>query len=160
DPDPVPEPVPRPLPPWPWPFPPLPRPFPWPLPLPWPWFCRFFSRNWWMYHHDERHSGHASGCSSITSTNVGTMTLHRTVALDGPVITIPSVVQGKIYVGTGNRPGGGGTLYKIDLLSGTIDLHYDTPAGAGYYPGIGGSPAVVAGKVYFTALPGMVYCLD
>src|SRR5579859_1941309 len=38
-------------------------------PIP-PWF---FSQDWWMYHHDEEHTGHASGSSNINSTNVGTL---------------------------------------------------------------------------------------
>jgi hypothetical protein len=51
---PLPDPFPRRFLPWP--------PFKWPRPLPFP-FCWLFSRNWWIYHHDERHSGVASGCT-------------------------------------------------------------------------------------------------
>lgn len=155
-------PLPRPWPPEFRPFPiPWPRP---PLPLPRP-FCWLFSRNWWMYHHDERHTGVASGCSNIRSTNVGTMSLlNPATALDGTIVSIPTVVGGKVYIGTANIPGTGpgGKLYRIDLVSGAIDLPAfavatRTPA---YFQGIGGSPAVVGGKVYFTAVPGRVYCLD
>jgi outer membrane protein assembly factor BamB len=126
-------------------------------------FCRFFSHDWWMYHHDARHTGHASGCSGITSTNVGTMSLRSTIPLDGPVITIPSIVQGKIYVGTSdiNSPGGGKTFYKIDLASGTVEHTFTTPVRTpAYAQGIGGSPAIVDRKVYFSTIPGRVYCLD
>jgi outer membrane protein assembly factor BamB len=167
DPEPWPEPLPpfpRPIP-WPEPFPPFPRPFPWPLPIPWPWLCHLTHRNWWMYHHDAQHTGHASGCSGITSTTVGSMSLYRTTPLPsgGSVITIPSVVQGKIYVGTGDDTIGssGGTLYKIDLSTGMIELSFPVPKRMpAYSQGIGGSPAVVDGKVYFSAIPGWVYCLD
>src|SRR6266508_3419437 len=150
--------VPRPLPHWPWPPPwPVPRPVPWPP----PWLCWFLSRDWRMYHHDERHSGHASGCSAITSTSVGGMTLRLSVPVDGPVITIPTVVKGKVYVGSSDAAGAGGTLYKIDLGSGTVEHTFSVPQRfPAYSQGIGGSPAVVGGKVYFTAIPGRVYCLD
>src|SRR6266511_1180744 len=157
---PLPRPAPRPLPlpHWPWPPPwPVPRPVPWPP----PWLCWFLSRDWRMYHHDERHSGHASGCSAITSTSVGGMTLRLSVPVDGPVITIPTVVKGKVYVGSSDAAGAGGTLYKIDLGSGTVEHTFSVPQRfPAYSQGIGGSPAVVGGKVYFTAIPGRVYCLD
>ncbi len=158
-------------PPWP---PPFPWAYPWPppwSPLPWPppWFCWLLSPNWWMYHHDERHTGHASGCSFITSTNAGSLALRHSIAVDGPVISIPSVVNGKVYVGTGNSSaaagGSGGTLYKIDLATGTIEhtFTFSTTLGAGSgqgYAGIGCSPAVEHGRVYFSGLDGRVYCLD
>src|SRR6266511_1284967 len=157
---PLPRPAPRPLPlpHWPWPPPwPVPRPVPWPP----PWLCWFLSRAWRMYHHDERHSGHASGCSAITSTSVGGMTLRLSVPVDGPVITIPTVVKGKVYVGSSDAAGAGGTLYKIDLGSGTVEHTFSVPPRLpAYSQGIGGSPAVVGGKVYFTAIPGRVYCFD
>lgn len=158
-----------PLPPrWPrpfWPFPiEWPRPFrplwpPWP-PFP---FCFLFSNNWWMYHHDYRHSGAASGCSNIRSTNVGSMFLSHTAAVSGSVVSIPTIVGGKIYAGTANRPGTGpgGAMYRIDLPTGAIEATFDvdrrTPA---YYQGVGGSPSVLGGRVYFTAVPGWVYCID
>ncbi|OLB98490.1 MAG: hypothetical protein AUH35_04150 [Nitrospirae bacterium 13_1_40CM_62_7] len=159
-----PGPRPWPLPfPWPWPFPwpiPWPRPFPWPWPK--PWFCFVVSKNWWMYHHDQAHSGHSSGCSSITSASVGGLRprLPMPVALNGTIYSIPTIVDGKIYVGTTYGPGGIGTLYKIDLFTGNIDDHFDTPVGSGYAPGIGGSPAVVHGKAYITNIPGTVQCVD
>lgn len=127
------------------------------------WFPWFFSRNWWMYQHDVRHSGHASGWSNIRSTNVGTLIQQPAVPVDGPVITKPSIVDGKIYIGTGTTFGsGGGTIYKIDLVTGSIEGEFPTSGTAFYswYQGIGGSPALVDGKVYFTAVHGKVYCVD
>jgi hypothetical protein len=124
-----------------------------------PWF---WSRNWWMYQHDVRHTGHASGWSSIRSTSVGTLTQLPTVNVDGPMITKPSIVDGKIYIGSGKYAGIGGTLYKIDLATGTKEGEFPAP-GFAYYPwyqGIGGSPAVTGGRVYFTAVHGKVYCID
>ena len=152
---------------WPHPFRPFPidwpRPFPWPIPWPPRPFCRWFSRNWWMYHHDSRHTGVASGCSKIRSTSVGGMILSHTATLSGTVVSIPTIVNGKIYVGTANRPGTGpgGAMYRIDLASGAIEAQFDverrSPA---YYQGVGGSPAVLGGRLYFTGVPGWVYCLD
>lgn len=142
---------------WPWPWP---RPWPFPLPWPPPWFCWFYSRNWPMYQHDQNHSGHASGCSGITSTTVGGLSLRRLVPLDGNTWSSPAIMDGKIYVGVTYGPAGIGRLYKIDLLTGTIEHHFDTPARSGYAPGIGGTPAISGGKVYISNIPGTVHCLD
>jgi len=155
-------------PPWPeagsFPFP-FPFPgwtWPWPGGLP-PWLQAWSeSRNWWMYHHDQHHTGLASGVSNIRSTTVGSLSLRHSVSVSGTVVTIPSVVHGKVYVGSCqlNSPGSA-YMYKIDLASGTIDAAFPvlqrSPA---YAQGIGGSPTVVDGQVYFTVLPGVVYCLD
>jgi outer membrane protein assembly factor BamB len=125
--------------------------------------CRFISQDWWMYHHDQSHSGAASGCSGITSTNVAKMTALAAIPLDGSVITIPCIVQGNIYVGTVNNSKGTGTLYNINLATGAINGSYvvpDTDASGQGYTGIGGSPAVVGGNIYFTSFGGFVYCVD
>jgi outer membrane protein assembly factor BamB len=171
----------------PWTLPPRPVPPPWPGPdlpftklpifdlngrlrLLFPFlFCWLFSKDWWMYHHDDRHSGAASGCSAISRFSVGGLLLRSSLTLNGPVISIPTVVGGKVYVGTGKSSaaafGSGGTVYKIDLYSGAVDatFTFDTPPGAGSrqgYEGIGSSPAVVGGRVYVSGLDGKLYCLD
>lgn len=124
-----------------------------------PWL---FSQDWWMYQHDERHTGHASGLSDIRSTTVGALYRRSAVAVDGPVITKPSIVDGKIYIGSGKTGGAGGTLYKIDLATGTVEGTFATSGTAFYswYQGVGGSPAVVGGRIYFTGVHGKVYCVD
>src|SRR5256885_16697668 len=81
------------------------------------------------------------------------------VALNGTIYSIPTIVDGKIYVGTTYGPGGIGTLYKIDLFTGNIDDHFDTPVGSGYAPGIGGSPAVGPGKEDIKKNPGDAQCV-
>jgi outer membrane protein assembly factor BamB len=152
-----------PKPPWSDLQPPFPFPLQWPIPVELPDWLRSWSvsKDWWMYHHDERHTGHASGISGIRSTTVGSLLLRHAVAVDGPVITIPTVVHGKVYVGSSDAPGGGGTLYKIDLASGVVEQKFTVPSRfPAYSQGIGGSPAVVDGRVYFTTIPGMVHCLD
>jgi outer membrane protein assembly factor BamB len=134
----------------------------WP-PIPFP-FCWLFSQHWPMYHHDREHSGDASGCSGLTSTTVQNLVLKKSVAVPegGTFVAIPTIADGKVYIGTTQASGAnGGYLYKIDLTTGTIDHKFGVPnTRPSYFPGIGGSPAVVNGRIYFTGLPGYVYCLD
>jgi outer membrane protein assembly factor BamB len=121
-----------------------------------------FNPNWWMYQHDIRHSGHASGLSDICESTVHNLYLHATVTVDGPVVTKPAIVNGKVYVGSGKQYGGGGTLYRIDLSSGGIENTLPT-SGTAFYSwisGIGGSPAVTGNRVYFTGVHGTVYCIN
>ena len=123
------------------------------------------SPNWWMYHHDEEHGGRASGSSDIRKTTVGSMVLRHTVPLPdgGSIVTIPSIVNDKIYVGTYRRSGATGNegLYRINLNTGAVEDHFPVPLrGSTYADGIGGSPAVVNGRVYFSHMPGEVYCID
>jgi outer membrane protein assembly factor BamB len=125
----------------------------------WPWL---FSQDWWMYQHDAQHSGHASGASDIRSTNVATMVEQPPITVTGSIITKPSIVDGKIYVGSSRMYAGpGGTLYKFDLATGSKEGEFPT-SGTAYYShqGVGGSPTIVNGKVYFTAVHGTVYCVD
>jgi hypothetical protein len=84
--------------------------------------------------------------------------LVKNIELDGPVIGTPAVVRGKMFVGVGNSKkadgGLGGTLYKIDLAGGIIEneFTFNTPFGQGSrqsYAGIGSSPTVILGRIYF-----------
>jgi outer membrane protein assembly factor BamB len=121
------------------------------------------ARNWPVYHHDQRHSGLVS-CSDINASNVATLTLKHTIPLDGHMISVPAIVDGKIYAGSSTS--GGGSMFRIDLASGMIDLpkfSFVTPPGLGSEQGEGGvgcTPAVTGGKVYFSCLDGKVRCLD
>lgn len=119
------------------------------------------SNDWWMYHGDERHSGNAAGHSDISSASVHRLVSQHKLTLDHPIVSVPAIVQGKIYVGT-KSPSNGGTLYKIDVVSGAINGTFSVPfAGGGVWDsGIGGTPAVVNGKVYFSSLDGKIYCVD
>jgi outer membrane protein assembly factor BamB len=171
DPD---EPLPKP-----WPPQPLPPPRLWPPvdlhPFPWErldwirehlyWIlCFLFSRNWWMYHRDSRHTGSAA-CSGIRSTNVSGLAQRYRLTLDGPIISIPCVVGGKVYVGTASSSAvsTGGSMYRIDLATGTIEATFTFSGLQGArqgQTGIASSPAITGGRVYFSALTGKVYCLD
>jgi hypothetical protein len=119
----------------------------------WPWL---FSQDWWMYQHDAQHTGHASGSSDIWSTNVACMVEQPPIAISGNIVTKPSIVDGKIYIGSSRIGGGpGGILYKYDLASGTKEGEFPTSGTAFYsYQGIGGSPTIVGGRVYFTGVHG------
>ncbi|HEX2058407.1 MAG TPA: PQQ-binding-like beta-propeller repeat protein [Actinomycetota bacterium] len=155
-------------------FPPWPPEYDWWTPiiprLPWWWWwrwhplCVLLSRDWWMHQHDHSHSGVASGCSGIRRTTVGGLTLQRTITLDGPIISQPAVVYGKVYVGTAASSTivSGGTMYRIDLASGAIEATFQiSGVGAGQgQTGICCTPAVTGGRVYFSGLNGKIYCLD
>jgi outer membrane protein assembly factor BamB len=122
------------------------------------------SRDWPMYQHDVEHSGRASG-SQINSATVGGLVERFTVAVDGPINTKPSIVDERAYVGTSRYPktaSSGGTLYKINICSGAIEGRFPTPVADAYYSiaGIGGSPAIKDGRVYFTSVDGKVWCVD
>lgn len=120
------------------------------------------STDWWMYHHDPQHTGRASGSSSISSATVSSLTQIARRTLDGPIYTIPCVVGGKVYVGTAKESGsGGGTFYKLNLYDGAVEGRFPTTGEAFYsISGIGGSPAIVGGRAYFTTVYGQVYCVD
>ena len=130
------------------------------------------STDWWMYQHDLEHTGFASGLSDISSTTAGRLRLRATIPLDGPVISVPVVAEGKVYVGTGNSTTAanrsGGTLYKIDLATAVIErtFTFDTPVSPRPggsrqgYAGVGASPAVFDKRVYLSGLNGKLYCLD
>lgn len=126
-------------------------------------YIRFLvSKNWWMYQHDVRHTGRASGWSDIRSTNVGTLVEMAQVPVEGIVYTKPAIVNGYVYVGTSTWGGGDkAILYKIRLSTGTIVGKFEATGSAFYsIQGIGGSPAVTGGRVYFSTIYGQIYCLD
>lgn len=127
--------------------------------LPW-----LFPKNWWMYQHGRQHAGAATGGSNITSSTAGRLYQQSAVAVDGPVLTKPTIADGKIYVGSGNTGGKTGTLYEIDLATGAIERTFETSKSTGlpFFPwgGIGGSPTVVGERIYISTVFGNIYCID
>jgi outer membrane protein assembly factor BamB len=127
------------------------------------------AKDWPMYHRDPQHSGRVA-CSDITSSNVGNLkpAYAQPLVLDGHIISVPAVVGGKIYVGTSlpaSANPGGGTMYRIDIATGNVEhtFPFVTPVGQGAgqgETGVSGTPAVVGGKVFFSALDGKIRCLD
>ena len=124
--------------------------------------------NWWMYHGNPEHTGYVTG-SDITSRNVTTgLKELAAVNLKGPVLSAPAIVDGFIYVGVANShnsPGAnGGSFYKIDITSGDIvaTFSWDIPLNerdTHGFTGMGCTPAVSDGKIYFSAFNGKLYCL-
>ncbi len=124
--------------------------------------------DWWMFHGDPAHSGLVTG-SSITSANVGTLATLWDVELDGPILSTPAVVAGFVYVGTANSHeavgSNGGSFYKVELKTGAITavFHWDIPAeerDTHGFCGMGCTPCVTGGRVYWSAFNGKIYCLD
>ena len=71
------------------------------------------------------------------------------------------IANGKIFVGTAASSDHISGTIQIDLKTGTVEGTFQTDGNRpAYFPGIGGSPAIVDGKVYFSAIPGRVYCVD
>src|SRR5215212_5497978 len=108
-------------------------------------------QNWWMYHGDPAHTGFVS-TSEITSQNVaGSLKTLYTLQLDGPVLSVPAVVDGFIYVGTANSQEAiaqnGGLFYKISVATGQIENKYNWSIAAEErdthsFCGMGSTPAV------------------
>jgi outer membrane protein assembly factor BamB len=124
--------------------------------------------NWWMFHGDPEHSGVVTE-SHLSTMTIGMLRPRRRLVLDGPIVSVPAVVDGTIYVGVANSSlaaaGRGGSLYAIDLLSGVIRSRFtfNTPQFGGARQGLAGiacTPAVANGRVYFSGQDGKLYCLN
>jgi outer membrane protein assembly factor BamB len=124
--------------------------------------------NWWMYHGDSAHTGLVTG-SDISSANVAKLKVLHDIPIPGPVLSVPALVDGYVYVGLANSlelPGSnGGTFMKINAKSGVIEKKFEWPTSAAEgdthgFTGMGCTPAVVNGKIYFSAFNGKLYCLD
>jgi len=126
------------------------------------------SSGWWMYHGDPAHTGFVSD-SPINSSNAAKLQVFKELQLDGPILSTPAIVDGFIYVGIANSHGAvnsnGGAFYKIEIATGTIaaTFRWDILASEGDthgFCGMGSTPAVSGGKVFFIAFNGKLYCLD
>ena len=124
--------------------------------------------NWWMFHGDAAHTGEVSG-SPINSGNVAGLKLVASINTDGSILSTPAIVDGYVYCGLANSleaaAQNGGQFIKVELATGktaatynwSIDpLDRDTHG----FCGMGCTPAVVNGKVYFSGFDGKVYCLN
>jgi outer membrane protein assembly factor BamB len=124
--------------------------------------------NWWMFHGDPAHTGEATG-SKIDSTSVSGLKLLHSIDVKGSILSTPAVVDGYAYVGLANSleaaKQDGGQFLKIELATGNIAATFTwkiDPADRDTHGfcGMGCTPAVVDGKVYFSAFDGKLYCLD
>lgn len=123
---------------------------------------------WWMFHGDQQHTGLVTG-SGINSTNVQTLEVVASVEVPGPVMSVPAIDGDYTYVGLANSRaiagGNGGSILKIELASGKIVSQWDWPTplierDTHSFAGMGCTPAVFGGKVYFSAFDGKLYCRD
>ncbi len=130
-----------------------------------------------MYHRDQQHSGLCQE-SAITSATAPELKTIVDFPVPGPVLSVPAVVNGYVYVGVANSrrlPGSnGGSLLKISCDDGSLAAVFDWALQESYPPdpvhgeaqdshgftGMGCTPAVSGGYVYFSAFDGRVYCLD
>src|ERR1041385_3907720 len=125
---------------------------------------------WWMYHGDPAHTGFVSD-SNLTTATVASSSFQTlfTLQLGGPILSVPAVTDGFIYVGVANyqkaQGGNGGALHKIDITTGTIvntfawDLGNDSDD-AHHFAGMGCTPMIFNDHVYFGAFNGKFYCLN
>lgn len=102
----------------------------------------FGSKPWSMWRRDPEHS--ATGQSGPTN-----LTLRWKFTTSGGVVSSPSIVDGRVYIGSQDK-----NVYSIDARNGRLLWKFTTSAR------IKSSPAVVDGKVYIGPDDGYVYCLD
>jgi len=125
---------------------------------------------WWMYHGDPEHTGFVSD-SSLSTTNVSASSFQAlfTLQLGGPVLSVPAISDGFIYVGLANfhaaEGGNGGALHKIDIQTGKTVNTFSWNLGsdnedAHSFTGMGCTPMIFNGRVYFGAFNGKFYCLN
>jgi outer membrane protein assembly factor BamB len=127
--------------------------------------------NWWMFHGDTAHTGEVTD-SEINSGTVAKLTNTFSIDVPGSILSTPAVADGYVYVGLANATasqavptGIGGTMLKVNLETGvteasfnwSIDINERDSHG---FTGMGSTPAVVNGKVYFFAFNGVLYCLN
>lgn len=130
-------------------------------------------KDWWMFHGDRKHSGNAAnfdGRSDICAANVKSyLKTHLDVYLGGSILSTPAIVKGFVYVGTANsdeaQSENGGKFFKINIENGEIAARFtwntNTEEGDSHgFFGMGCTPAVVGGRVFFSAFDGKFYCLD
>src|SRR4051812_40680282 len=133
------------------------------------------STGWWMYHGDPAHTGYVGSGSAINAAALtsGKFGVLHTLNIGGPILSVPAVSDGFIYVGLANSREligeSGGTLLKIDLQSGQTTAKFNweialNERDAHGFCGMGSTPSLVGdsktGKVYFVAFNAKLYCLN
>jgi len=126
---------------------------------------------WWMYHGDPAHTGYVGSGSGITAAAVSNKQfgILHTLNVGGSILSVPAVTDGFIYVGLANSRAAigelGGSLLKIDLATGATVKRFDwtidvTERDAHGFCGMGSTPTVIDGRVYFIGFNAKLYCLD
>lgn len=138
---------------------------------------------WTMFHGDAAHSGVITG-AQINATNAKNLKRVNTLEVGGAILSVPAVTSQYVYVGTANgttasetvdkgsdqkteqvKLANGGSFHKIALASGEIEQSYywqtDRSEGDTHgFTGMGCTPAVVGGFVFFVAFDGCIRCLN
>lgn len=125
---------------------------------------------WWMYHGDPEHTGYVSD-STLSTANVASSSFTNlfSLQLGGPVLSVPAVAGGFIYVGLANnhkaQGGNGGALLKIDIQTGQTVKTFSWDLGNDNedihsFTGMGCTPLVFNDRIYFGAFNGKLYCLN
>jgi outer membrane protein assembly factor BamB len=121
-----------------------------------------------MFHGDTCHTGEVTG-SPIDSGNVAELRLIHDVKIPGPILSVPAIVEGKVYVGLANASGTpgatGGQMLKIDAATGQIEAEFCWHLGPNEgdshgFMGMGCTPAIAGDRIYFFAFNAKLYCLD
>jgi outer membrane protein assembly factor BamB len=126
--------------------------------------------DWWMYHGDPAHTGEVTG-SRINARNAATLQLLHDIDLPGPVLSVPALAGGFVFVGLANSqdaPGSNGGLFlKIEAKTGAVAARFEwaiDPADGDThgFMGMGCTPAVDLAnqRLYFSAFNGKCYCLS
>jgi outer membrane protein assembly factor BamB len=130
---------------------------------------------WWMYHGDPAHSGYVGSGSAIDAAalSAGKFSVLHTLNIGGPILSVPAVADGFIYVGLANSRDVatemGGTLLKISLQSGAPAAKFSwkialNERDAHGFCGMGSTPTLVGdsttGKLYFVGFNAKLYCLN
>jgi outer membrane protein assembly factor BamB len=127
--------------------------------------------NWWMFHGDTAHTGEVTD-SQINSGTVANLKNTFSLNVPGSILSTPAVADGYVYVGLANATasqavptGIGGTMLKVNIDTGVTEASYSwsidkNERDSHGFTGMGCTPAVVDGKVYFIAFNGVLYCLN
>lgn len=127
--------------------------------------------NWWMFHGDTAHTGEVTD-STINSGSVAQLKNTFSLNVPGSILSTPAVADGYVYVGLANATasqavptGIGGTMLKVNIDTGVTEASYSwsidkNERDSHGFTGMGCTPAVVNGKVYFIAFNGVLYCLN
>jgi len=102
--------------------------------------------SWPMWRHDPAHS-------AIGQSGPENLTLRWNFTTNGAVTSSPSIVEGRVYVGSQDK-----NIYCLDARSGSLiwKFHTNEPNMTTF----GSSPAVAGGKVYIGPDDGNFYILD
>jgi outer membrane protein assembly factor BamB len=104
---------------------------------------QYTSEPWWMFHHDEQHSGYSTSMAPNTENKIWEYETSR------GIFSNPAVVDGVTYISNWDD-----NIYAINEYTGAIIWTYKT---GGL---MSSSPAVTGGKVYIGGTDSKLYCLD